>query len=333
VRKFRIPRWAQMIAVVAIAATAVTACSSSSSGGSGSSSSGTSAAGTGNTVNSTWPTTLTIGEVGEENSTSLEASLAPLTKLFKAKLGITLKVTTGTSYAAMIEAQQAGKAQLIEYGPFSYWLALQNGLKIENIGIPITAPGTDGGYYSEAVVNPKLNPGITSLKDFAGKKTCFSDPASTSGYLYPSYGLLQAGISPTTGVTPVFAGSDSTAPLDVAKGSCQVGFTNNLSLPLIYTQNHIPQSDIKIVWKSVEIPGSPIAASDSLPASLRSAMVSLLVKDANSPYYVSQGYCSSVSQCNTATTQWGFANPSVANYSSIANICKLTNSPSCKLSS
>jgi phosphonate transport system substrate-binding protein len=325
VRKFRIPRWAQMIAVVAIAATSVTACASSSA-------SGTSAAGTGNKVNSTWPTTLTMGEVGEENSTALTASLAPLADLFKAKLGITLKVTTGTSYAAMIEAQQAGKAQLIEYGPFSYWLALGKGLKIENIGIPITAPNTDGGYYSEGVVNPKLNPSVTSIKDFAGKKTCFSDPASTSGYLYPSYGLLQAGISPTTGVSPVFAGSDSTAPLDVAKGSCQVGFTNNLSLPLIYTQNHIPQSDIKIVWKSVEIPGSPIAASDSLPASLRSAMVNLLVKDANSPYFAAHHYCSSVSACNTVTAQWGFASPSVANYSSIANICKLTNSPSCKLS-
>jgi phosphonate transport system substrate-binding protein len=313
-----------MLAVAAVAATTVTACASSSSG--------TPTTGSGNKVNPSWPTTLTIGEVGEENSTALEASLAPLTKLFHDKLGITLKVTTGTSYAAMIEAQQAGKAQLIEYGPFSYYLALGKGLKIENVGIPITAPHTDGGYYSEGVVNPKLNPSVTSIKDFAGKKTCFSDPASTSGYLYPSYGLLQAGISPTTGVNPVFAGSDSTAPLNVAKGSCQVGFTNNLSLPLIYTQNHIPQSDIKIVWKSVEIPGSPIAASDSLPASLRSAMVKLLVNDANSDYYAAHHYCSSVSQCTTVTSQWGFASPSVANYSSIASICKLTNSPSCKLS-
>jgi hypothetical protein len=54
-------------------------------------------------------------------------------------------VATGTSYAAMIEAQQAGKAQLIEYGPFSYWIALNRGLKIENVGIPITSPNTDGG--------------------------------------------------------------------------------------------------------------------------------------------------------------------------------------------
>jgi phosphonate transport system substrate-binding protein len=325
VRKFRFMRWAQVAAVALIATVTATACASSSATGSSAAGSGT------NKVHPGWPSTLTIGEVGEENATSLTQSLAPLQKLFQAKLGISLTVTTGTSYAAMIEAQQAGKAQLILYGPFSYWIALNQGLKIENIGIPIAAPHTTGAYYSEGVVNPKLNPGITSIKDFAGKKTCFSDPASTSGYLYPSYGLLKAGISPTTGVTPVFAGTDSTAPLYVAKGSCQVGFTNNLSLPLIYTQNHIPQSDIKIVWKSQEIPGSPLAASDSLPASLRSAMEKLLVTDANSNYFVAHGYCSSVSQCDTLTGGWGYASPSVANYSAIAEICKVTKSSSCKL--
>ena len=317
-----------MVVVALVAAVTATACGSTSSSTTTSSAGGAGS----NKVHPGWPTTLTIGEVGQENSTALAASLAPLQKLFEAKLGIKLAVTTGTSYAAMIEAQQAGKAQLIGYGPFSYWLALNKGLKIQNVGILITAPHTDGGYYSEAVVNPKLTPGITSLKDFAGKKTCFSDPASTSGYLYPSYGLLKAGISPTTGVTAVFAGSDSTAPLNVAKGSCQVGFTNNLSLPEIFTQNHVPQSDIKIVWKSSKIPGSPLAASDSLPASLRSALQNLLINDANSKYFAAHGYCSSVSACTTLTQQWGYASPSVANYSQIAEVCKITNSPSCKLS-
>ena len=325
-RKFRFSRWAAMVGVALVAGVTATACGSTTT-------TATSAAGAGsNKVHPGWPSTLTIGEVGQENSTALEASLAPLQKLFEAKLGIKLAVTTGTSYAAMIEAQQAGKAQLIGYGPFSYWLALNKGLKIQNVGILITAPHTDGGYYSEAVVNPKLTPSITSLKDFAGKKTCFSDPASTSGYLYPSYGLLKAGISPTTGVTAVFAGSDSTAPLNVAKGSCQVGFTNNLSLPEIFTQNHVPQSDIKIVWKSPKIPGNPIAASDTLPASLRSAIENLLVNDANSNYFAAHGYCSSVSACTTLTGQWGYASPSVANYSQIAEVCKITKSPSCKLS-
>ena len=324
-RRPRIPRWAPLAAAAVLTVTAVAACSSSSSTGTAA------AGGTGNTVNSTWPTQITYGAVGEDNSTTLLESLAPLQKLLKAKMDVTLKVTTGTSYAAMIEAQEAGKAQLVSYGPFSYWIALNHGLKIQNVGLLISAPNTDGGYYSEAVVDPQRTPDITNLKDAAGKKTCFSDPASTSGYLYPSYGLLQDGISPATGVTPVFAGSDSTTAIDVAEGSCQVGFTNNLNLPDVFTANHISKSALKVIWTSPEIPGNPIAVSDSLPASFRTTLENVLVNDGNSTYFAAHGYCSSVSACTTETGQYGYANPSLANYSTIGQICKLTKSPSCNL--
>jgi phosphonate transport system substrate-binding protein len=322
-RIFHIPVWFRVAVAALCVAVVAAACGSSSTTASNTS---------GNKVHPGWPTTLVFGSVGEDDATSLLQSLAPLQDLLKAKLGIHLTVVTGTSYAAMIEAQEAGKAQLIEYGPFSYWIALNNGLKIQNVGIVTNAPNTTGAYYSVGVVNPKLNPKITSIKDFAGKKTCFSDPASTSGYLYPSYGLLSVGINPSTGITPVFAGTDTTSPLDVAKGSCQVGFSNNLDLPLIFTQNHIPTSDIKIVWTSQAIPGSPVAASDSLPASLRTALENVLVSDGNSAYFVAHHYCSSVSACNNITGQYGYAAPSVANFSVIATICKITKSPSCKLS-
>jgi phosphonate transport system substrate-binding protein len=305
--------------------TVAAACSSSSSG------SNSAAGGSGNKINPAWPTTITLGSVGESNATALMQTLKPLQDLLQDKLDVHLNVVTGTSYSAMIEAQQAGKAQLVVYGPFSYSIAVSHGLKIQNVGLITFEPNSDGGYYSEGVVDPQRTPHITSIKDFAGKKTCFSDPASTSGYLYPSYGLLQAGVSPTTGVTPVFVGNDSTTAIDVAKGSCQVGFTNTDNLPPIFTQNHISHSAVKVVWKSQEIPASPIAASDSLPASFRSALEKVLVNDGNSPYFAAHHYCSSVSQCTTVTGQYGYAPPSEADYSAISTICKVTKSPSCNL--
>jgi phosphonate transport system substrate-binding protein len=313
-----------------VAIAVVAGCSSAGSSGSA----GTAAAkGTGNTVNSTWPTSITFGSVGQANATTLLQSVEPVVKLLQDKLDVKMNVVTGTSYSAMIEAQQAGKAQLVEYGPFSYYIAVNHGLKIQNVALPITAPNTDGGYYSEAVVNPQKNPGINSLNDAAGKKVCFSDPASTSGYLYPSYGLLSAKISPTTGVTPVFAGSDSTTAIDAAQGSCDVGFTNSISLPLVYTQNHVSKSSLKVIWKSQEIPASPMSASDSLPQSFRTALENVLVNDANSPYMAAHGYCSSEAECTKATSQWGYAKPSLANYAPIAQICKVTKSSSCNFSS
>jgi len=174
--------------------------------------------------------------------------------------------------------------------------------------------------------------GAAEADGFVPLLTCFSDPASTSGYLYPSYGLLKVGISPSTGVSPVFAGSDSTTAIDVAQGSCQVGFTNSFSLPQVYSQNHIAKSALKIIWTSPEIPASPLAASDSLPPSFRTALENLLVNEANSTYMAAHGYCSSEAECTKVTSQWGYAKPSLANYSTIGDICKITKSPSCTLS-
>src|ERR1700760_542722 len=147
-RSPRIPMWARLAAAAIVTVPAAAGCSSASSSSTGAAS----ASGTGNTVNSTWPTTITLGSVGEDNATSLMETLQPLQDLMKAKMDVTLKVTVGTSYAAMIEAQEAGKAQMIVYGPFSYWIALNHGLKIQNVGLLINEPGSDGGYYSEAVV-------------------------------------------------------------------------------------------------------------------------------------------------------------------------------------
>ena len=329
--------WTKLAAAAVLTVTAVAACSSSSSntaasGTGGSAGSSAAAGGTGNTVNPAWPAEITYGAVGASNATTLLQSLAPVQKLIQDKMGVKVNVVTGTSYSAMIEAQQAGKAQLVAYGPFSYWIALNHGLKIQNVGLSITEPKTDGGYYSYAVVDPQRTPDIKTIKDVAGKKVCFSDPASTSGYLYPSYGLLKVGISPTTGVTPVFAGSDSTTAIDAAQGSCQVGFTNNFSLPTVFTQNHIAKSALKIIWTSPEIPGNPVAASDSLPQSFRTALQNLLVNEANSDYMAAHGYCSSASSCTTITGQYGYADPKLANYNTIGDICKLTKSPSCNLS-
>lgn len=324
----RILTWIKLAAAVALTITAVAACSSSSG-----STSGTAGAskGTGNTVNPTWPTSITLGEVGVSNATSLIQSLQPLQDLLKAKMDLTLKVTTGTSYAAMIEAQQAGKAQLVEYGPFSYEIAVHQGIKIQNVGLVTDAPNSDGAYNSLAVVDPQRTPDITSLKDAAGKKVCFSDPASTSGYLYPSYGLLLDHISPTTGVTPVFAGNDTTTAVDVANGSCQIGFSNTDDLSPAFTTDHVSRSAIKVIWESQSIPASPIAASDSLPQSFRTTLENVLVTDGNSAYFAAHGYCSSVSACTAETGQYGFANPKLANYTPILQICAVTKSSSCNV--
>ena len=61
-----------------------------------------------------------------------------------------------------------------------------------------------------------------------GKKVCFVDPSSTSGYLFPSYNLLEAGIDPEKDITPVFAGKHDVSVQKVGEGvECDAGFAED----------------------------------------------------------------------------------------------------------
>ena len=94
---------------------------------------------------------------------------------------------------------------------------------IAPIGAIVDAPDDEPGYQSYGITQAD-NDEINGIEDFAGKNVCFVDPGSTSGFLYPSAGLLDAGIDPETDVTPVFAGGHDASVISVKNGDCDAGF-------------------------------------------------------------------------------------------------------------
>jgi phosphonate transport system substrate-binding protein len=161
-----------------------------------------------------------------------------------------------TDYAALIEAAVAGKVDVASFSGFTYVTAKNNGAKITPISSIITEKGQEPGYYSEAIV-PKGS-SITDLAGFKGKKVCFVDPSSTSGYLFPSYNLLKAGIDPQKDVTPVFAGKHDISVQKTGEGvECEAGFAED---------SEVAKSDKVTVIQKTKVPGAPITVSDTLPA-------------------------------------------------------------------
>lgn len=60
-----------------------------------------------------------------------------------------------------------------------------------------------------------------------GKKVCFVDPSSTSGFLYPTAGLIEEGVIASgseadisAAVTPIYAGGRDASALAVKSGDC-----------------------------------------------------------------------------------------------------------------
>jgi phosphonate transport system substrate-binding protein len=69
--------------------------------------------------------------------------------------------------------------------------------------------GNPATYYASIVTTP--DSGISDLSEIAGHSFAYSDPASTSGHLYPAFALKSSGIDPDGGVQAIYAGSHTAA--------------------------------------------------------------------------------------------------------------------------
>ncbi|WP_270411711.1 phosphate/phosphite/phosphonate ABC transporter substrate-binding protein [Microbacterium maritypicum] len=197
--------------------------------------------------------TLVFGVVPD--SVDTETNYQPLMDYIAEITGKTVGYHESTDYAALIEAAVAGKVDVASFSGFTYVTATNNGAKLTPISSIVTEEGQEPGYYSQAIVPAGSD--ITSIEDFKGKKVCFVDPSSTSGYLFPSYNLLKAGIDPKTDITPVFAGKHDVSVTKVGEGvECEAGFAED---------SEVEKSDKVKVIDETMVPGAPLVYSSTLP--------------------------------------------------------------------
>ncbi|MEU6657616.1 phosphate/phosphite/phosphonate ABC transporter substrate-binding protein [Streptomyces sp. NPDC046821] len=309
-RHLRIP----LVAAAALLPFALTSC-------------GTSAADAGSKGDGRDPGTLVVAAIPSEDSKSLAQDYAPVIKLLEAETGKKVQMQKATSYAAVIEAQRAHKADIAIYGPLSYIVAKDSGVGVELAGAAVSAKGAKPGYKSYGITRSD-NKAIKSLADFKKHKVCFVDPTSTSGYLYPQAGLMKAGLKPAD-YTKVMAGGHDASVLSVASGDCDAGFAyDDMVDNALIKQGKIKKGQIKVVWKSDEIPGSPAAVSTDLVPGLRKKIVDTFVNKANADYMKSKGYCTG-DGCMVEGS-WGYVKVNDSDYDTVRAVCDATKDAQCK---
>ena len=139
-----------------------------------------------------------------------EAIAAQLTEL----TGYVITTTVPTNYAALIEAMGSGNAQIGWLPTVPYIVAYEKGYA--TVGLVTLRSGADH-YAFEFIVNAnKVTDGTftsyydtatsvntadaaTALAQFAGKRPCYTDPLSSSGYLVPAGYLASLNISTKAG--------------------------------------------------------------------------------------------------------------------------------------
>lgn len=286
------------------------------------------ASGDGDQDRSDWPDTLVFGAVPSEEATALEESYEPIIEVLEQELGLEIELFQATDYAGIIEAQIAGNVDLAQYGPFSYVIATSQGADIEPVGAMVDGPGEEPGYQSYAIA--PTDSGIESLEDFAGKRVCFVDPGSTSGFLYPSAGLLDAGVDPESDVEPVFAGGHDASVIAVNDGDCDAGFAfDTMVTETAVNELGVEEGALEVIWESEIIAGSPLAVSRGLPESLVEEVRRVIVEEANTDALVAAGICEG--ECPlTDENVWGYAEVDDAFYDGVRAVCDSTRAEACE---
>jgi len=194
-------------------------------------------------------------------------------KLIADKLGCKVEVQVTTSYNAEIEAMRAGKLEIGEFGPLGYVLAHQVA-KAQAVASFSQADGKPMTYTASIVTWP--GSGVTTLKGVVGHSFAYSDPASTSGHLFPAYALQKAGIDADKDVKPVYAGSHTATFEALRNHKVEVGELNSDQITSAQHQNMWQEGMFTTLWQSDPIPQDPIAIRGDLPAGLKAKLTQIL---------------------------------------------------------
>jgi len=104
-------------------------------------------------------------------------------------VGIPVRVTVASDYAAVVEAMRNKTADLAFLHPAGYVLANR-----EAKAMIIAQDRWHGNTSYTSRIYVRKDSGIKSLEELRGKTIAFVDPASTSGYIWPMVLLMKRGL-------------------------------------------------------------------------------------------------------------------------------------------
>jgi phosphonate transport system substrate-binding protein len=197
-----------------------------------------------------------------------------LTKTLSHNLGCPVKLVVTNNYTAEVEAMRAGKLDVAEFGPLGYIFAhkLSHAKIVAVFGTKQHKPVT----YTAAIWVPNGSP-ITKASDLVGHTLALSDPASTSGNLYPMYYLLTHHVDPKS-VHIEYAGGHPQSLLALVNGQVDAAEVNSQQQATAVAAGQFDTSKFHPLWRSNPIPNDPITVRSNLSAPFQKALKKALFK-------------------------------------------------------
>ncbi|WP_240517971.1 phosphate/phosphite/phosphonate ABC transporter substrate-binding protein [Brevibacterium aurantiacum] len=274
--------------------------------------------------------TITFAAVPAESSSTLESTFENVTALLEEETGKTVEFQNASDYAAVIEGMRAGQIDAASFGPFAYVIAKDSGIDMEPAAAPTSDPKKDPAYTSLAYV--KKGSDIKGLSDLKGKKVCFVDKASTSGYLVPMKGIMDEGLDMEKDMEQVLTGGHDASLLSLDSGECDAAFAHDTMLKTLEESDQVKPGSLEPAWESEPITEDPIAVNnESMDPELAKQITTILREKANVPAMVDAGICSSEDDCVLPEEiEYGYKPVEGSDFDSIRDICDATQADACK---
>ncbi len=202
--------------------------------------------------------------------------------------GLTFKGVVPTSYAALTEAMGSGNAQIGWMATFAYILAHQKGYA--DVALITQRFGSDH-YGAQFIANvdskfqvaantPATDADLPILLQFKGKKACFGDPESTSGYVIPLIFLKKAGLTDADIPDPVFTGGHTqTVTAIYTGGVCDYGATFVDARSNIAKDHPDVNDKVVVVFQTPAIiPNDNMSYAPDMPQALRDQITAAMMK-------------------------------------------------------
>ena len=164
--------------------------------------------------------TLRVSAIPDEAPTELIRKFKPLGEYLEQQLGMPVKFTPVSDYAAVVESLASDRLDLAWLGGFTF---VQTRLKTGD-AIPLVQREQDEQFTSKFIT---ADPEVKSLADLKGKTFAFGSVSSTSGSLMPRYFMLQDGIKPEDFFSRVaYSGAHDATAAWVQAGKADAGVLN-----------------------------------------------------------------------------------------------------------
>ncbi len=222
---------------------------------------------------------IRFGLIPSEDAQKLLKNSAPFVAALEKALGMKVKPYVAMDYSAVIEALKSNKLEIAFLGPASYVLAKDKvGAEIEAVARGIMKKTGKSSYRGLIIAHP--DSAINNLQDLKGKTFAFVDPASTSGNFVPRYVFDKNGIDPEKDFKSLYySGTHQASLIAVKEGKVNAAAIADEVYDLALDSGTLKKSDVKVVFTSDPIPGSPFVVRTNLPkdlqAKLKKALLSL----------------------------------------------------------